>query len=409
MIVARATARFTPLPIISFQFVTRRLQTFNFHRTPTMKNILRIGLISVSLGAGSYAAPFMAIGDGAELFLTGTLGVRADDNIFLSQDGDSDVIFDINPGVELTFGKDAQLKGSLTLVDAIATYSDHSDLNSNLFSADFVSKYDDGKLKLGFNASYRELNQNTVDNRGLTRRDVFTTGGNTEVEVSQLTSVGGGVVFSHENYKRRGYTDSDNITVPVDFYYKWTPKLDVSVGYRYRDYEVDLGQDSKDHFFNIGARGEFSPKLTGKLAVGWTKRKFEGRDPFSGRFGGDDDMFGVDASFAYEISPKTSLQLGASNDFGTSPQGLQQQNLIFNGMVTTKITEEWTVNAGLSYRGIDYGTRTDDYWEGVLGTAYIINANVRIVGSYVYRDYKSDVRLAEFENNVFSIAANFRY
>jgi hypothetical protein len=367
-----------------------------------MKNIIRISLLSVSLGACSYAAPFMAIGDGAELFLTGTLGVRADDNIFLSPNNEDDIIFDVAPGVDVTFGKNSQMQGSLTLSHTWTSYSDNSKLNTNLFNGDFVSKYDDGKLKLGFNLGYHELNQNTVDIRGLTRRDVFSTGGNTEVEISQLTSVGAGIAYNSEDYKRRGYTDSNSVTIPVDFYYKWTPKLDLSVGYRFRDYNVDiLGQDSKDHFFNIGARGEFTPKLTGKIAVGLNTRKLDR--------GGDRSEFGLDSSLVYEFSPKTNLQLGASNDFGTSPQGAQQKNFTINGLVTTKLNEEWSVNGGLSYRAIDYGTRTDDYYEGQLGTAYTINANIRLLGTWMYRKYDTVERASHFENNVFSVAANFRY
>jgi hypothetical protein len=351
----------------------------------------------------------MAIGDGAELFLTGSLGLRADDNILLSQNEESDLIFDIAPGAEITFGRNAQLKGTVLLSHTWSNYSDNSNLNTNLFNGDFVTRYDDGKLKLGFNVGFHELNQNTADIRptfigltpGLVRRDIFTAGGNAEVEVSQITSVGAGVAFTHENYKRTGFTDSDRLEVPLDFYYKWTPKVDLSVGYRFRDYQVDIGDDSTDHFFNIGARGEFSPKLTGKFQVGLTNRELDR--------GGDDSMLGVDASFAYEISPKTSLQFGASNDFGTSPQGQQQENLTLNGMITSKISEEWSVNFGLSWRSIDYGRRTDDYMEGQIGTTYVINSNVRIIGAYVYRDYSSDLRLAEFKNNVFSVGANFRY
>lgn len=367
-----------------------------------MKKLISLGLITVSLGAASYAAPFMAIGDGAELFITGTLGVRVDDNIFLSENGEDDIIFDINPGVELTFGKDAQLKGALTLVDAFSNYSDNSGLNTNLFSGDFVTRFDDGKLKLGFNVGFHELNQNSVDIRGLTRRDVFNAGANGEVEISQITAVGAGVSFTHEDYKRTGYTDSDNLTVPLDLFYRWTPKVDLSAGYRYRDYEVDtLGRDSTDHYFNVGARGEFTPKLTGRFTVGLNQRDIDR--------GGDESQLGVDASFAYEVSPKTSLQLGASNDFGTSPQGDQQKNMTLNGMVTTKISPEWSLQGGLSFRGIDYGTRTDDYWEAQLGTTYVINANVRVVGGYVHRSYASDLQGSDFKNNVFSVAANFRY
>lgn len=347
----------------------------------------------------------MAIGDGAELFLTGSLGVRSDDNIFLSKDAESDLIFDIAPGVDLTFGKNAQLQGGLTLAHTFSNYADNSSLNTNLFTGDFVSRYDDGKMKLGLNASFHELNQNTVDVRpstkGLVRRDVFAVGANTEVEVSQITAVGAGVQFAHEDYKRRGFTDSDSLTVPVDFFYKWTPKTDVSVGYRYRDYQVDLGRDSTDHFFNIGARGEFTPKLTGKFAVGVNTRKLDG--------GGDDTQLGLDASFGYEISPKTNFQFGAAKDFGTGPRGEQQKNTTLNGLLTTKISEVWSLNAGLGWRAINYGSRTDDYFEGQLGAAYIISANIRLVGAYTYRDYSSKIGASEFKNNVFSVAANFRY
>ncbi|MFM9029548.1 MAG: hypothetical protein ACKOTF_02515 [Opitutaceae bacterium] len=261
-----------------------------------MKNSLRFALLPAALASSLSAAPFMAIGDGAELFLTGTLGVRSDDNVFLAAKAESDLIFEIAPGVSLEFGKNGQLKGSLTLSDSFTNYSDNSKLNTQLFSGAFRSNYDDGKLKMGFNLSYTESNQNSVDIRGLTRRDIFNVGGNSEVEISQLTRIGAGVTFNHENYKRRGYTDSDSLEVPVNVYYKWTEKTDLSIGYRLRDYKVDIGSDSTDHFFNVGARGEFSPKLKGRFAVGLNTRKLDR--------GGDDTLFGVDSGFSYEITPK---------------------------------------------------------------------------------------------------------
>ncbi|MBZ5782315.1 hypothetical protein, partial [Klebsiella aerogenes] len=64
---------------------------------------------------------------------------------------------------------------------------------------------------------------------------------------------------------------------------------------------------------------------------------------------------------------------------------------------------------GGSWRSINYGGRTDGYFEAQLGTSYIVSANLRISGFYTRRDYTSDVRLFEFKNNIFSISANFRY
>lgn len=363
--------------------------------------LVRLGIISFALISAATAAPFLAVGDGAELFVTGTVGIRADDNIFLSNNATSDTIFDIKPGAEITFGKDAQLKGALTLVDAFSNYADNSSLNTNLFSGDFNAAYSDGKLKLGFNTGYHEMNQNTVDNRGLTRRDVFTIGGNGEVEISEITSVAAGVTATHSNYKRTGYADSDDYVVPINFYYKWTPKLDLSAGYQYRNYQPTIGQESTDHFFNVGARGEFTPMLTGEVQVGVTTRKLA--------LSGDETMFGLSAKLNYALTPKTALQLNASNAPDTSPQGAQQKNFSLGGVVSSSISDQWSLRAGLSYRGIDYGTRTDDYVEGELGATYIVNAYVNVIGTYNYRNNSSVLASGEFTNNVFSIAANLRY
>ena len=373
------------------------------------KHLVRLSLVTVSIGCSCYAAPFLTIGDGAELFLTGNLGMRADDNIYLAKDASSDLIFELAPGAELSFGKNAQLKGKLVLVENFTSYSDHSDLNTNLFSADFVSRYDDGKLRLGYDLGFRELNQNSFDARptlagltpGLVRRDNFVTAATAESEISPKSAVSAALAFSRDNYKRAGYADTDSLTVPIDFYYKWTPKTDLSAGYRYRDTQVDIGQDSTDHFFNVGARGEFSPKLTGRFAVGLNRRTLNR--------GGDANQLGLEARFAYELTPKTSLEFGASNDFGTSPQGQQLRNKIVHGLLTAKLSPEWSVNAGLSWRAIDYGPRTDGFFEGQAGTTFIVSPHVRIVGNFVHRNYRSDVRFNEFKNNVFSVAANFRY
>lgn len=390
-----------------------------------MKKIARLAIVSATLGTAASAAPFLAIGDGAELFVTGTLGVRADDNILLSDKAapavaatattpalpaiageTSDTIFDINPGVEVVFGKNAAFSGSLTLVESFANYTDNSRLNTNLFSGDINSLYSDGKMKLKFNTGYHELNQNTADARGLTRRDEFVIGASTEVEVSQITSVGAGVTFNHTNYHPTGFADSDDLSVPINFYYKWTPKVDLSVGYRYRDYQVTgPGKDSTDNYFNVGARGEFSPKLTGAVTVGVNTRSVSG--------GGSETLPGVEASLAYELTPKTSFQFGVSNDFGTNSLGEQQKNLAFNAGVVTNIDAQWSLRGSVYWRSIDYfaakPSHTDDYFEGTLGASYTINTFVKINASYVYRNNDSDLRGNSFTNNVFTLAAAFRY
>jgi len=79
--------------------------------------------------------------------------------------------------------------------------------------------------------------------------------------------------------------------------------------------------------------------------------------------------------------------------------------------VTNKLTEQWSINAGLNRRSIDYPTRTDDYLEGNIGATYVYNSYVNFTASYIYRDNSSDSATSgsEFTNNVFALGANIRY
>jgi hypothetical protein len=265
-------------------------------------------------------------------------------------------------------------------------------------------------MKLGFATKFHELNQNQFDVRAIVvgggrtfvRRDVFSAAGTAEMEISQLTAVGAGFAFDQDSYKRAGFSNLETVNLPVDLFYHWSPKLDLSVGYRYRDSRVDIGEDSTDHYFNVGARGELTPKLSGRVTVGVVTRKAQG-------WRQSDTQLGVDSNLRYELSAKTEINFGVSNDFGTSPRGQQEKNLVFNAAVTSKIAEEWSVSAGAKWRAIRFGGRTDEYWEGQAGTTYIVSANIRLIGFYTFRQYSTDNRLFEFKNNILSVAANFRY
>ena len=371
-----------------------------------MKKYSRLILLLTTLSSVGQAAPFLAIGDGAELFATGTLGVRADDNIFLSNKTKSDTIFDINPGLTLDFGKNADLKGSLAIVDAFANYTDNSSLNTSLFSGDFNANYDDGKTKLNFIAGYHELNQNTVDTGspiggGLVRRDQFNASAKGEVEISQISSVALAVNFDHANYKHKGYGDSDTLLIPIAYYYKWTPKTELSFGYRYRNFQTQLGQDSIDHFISVGACGELLPLLKGEISVGYNKSNISG--------GGSKSDPAIDGKVTYEFSLKTTFDFNISSDYSTTPQGIQQKNFTLGGKVNIAIDSTWSVNGGLTYRSIDYYSRKDDYMEFTLGAGYVVNSYVKLNAGYTYRNNSSKLAGSEFTNNVFSLSANFRY
>lgn len=373
-----------------------------------MKTIPRLLFAGVLCAATSHAMPFLAVGENAELFVTGTAGVKKDNNIFMTPSEQSDTIFELTPGLQLVFGNASVLKGSLSVNQNFTVYTDHDDLNDELSSASFNANYDDGKSTVSVNASFAELNQNTVDTLpivgtrdALIRRDVLQLGSVAEVSMTEKSSVSAGVQYNRADFKRGGFSDSQTVSLPFNYYYEMTPKVDMSLGYRYRQKWEGIGLDTKDHFFNVGARGEFTPKLSGNLAVGLTQRKFEGRS--------DESLFGIDSSLSYAASPKTTLQFGVTNDFDTNSQGQQQKNLSVRLSASSRISEAWTVTAGVSYREIDYYTRVDDYYEGQIGVTYTASQNVNITAGVALRSNESDLPSSDFDARVVSLAANFRF
>ncbi len=367
-------------------------------------------LALLALGASSLsAAPFVALGDNAELFLTGAVMVSGDDNIYLrpgttARPEVSDTILTLSPGLDLQFGRNAATSGNLYFREDILRYSDNDQQNTSLANLGFNSLYNNGKSKMDIGASYAELAQNDTSAPGdIVERKVTSARALTEFGATEKTAMGVGVRFDKSDYSGgAAYRDSNIWTIPVDAYFEYSPKLQWSVGYRYRSTDLSGSAiDSNDHFFNVGARGEFTPKLTGQLRVGYGLRKFD--------VGGDDSDFGVDSSFNFAYSPKTSYSVSISNDFGSSALGEPTKSFMVNVGANNRIDEQWSWNANVAFRSLEFPSHSDDFFQGGVGVAYILNTNANFTASYTLRKNSSDSASYEFTNNVFSIGANLRY
>jgi len=373
-----------------------------------MKHTARTLLISLSAGLGlsATAAPFMAVGDNAELFVTASAQVQFDDNIYLDTTNESDdTIIAFTPGVDLVFGKGSVTKGNVYFREEVRRYSDNDNQDAELSNFGFNSRYDNGVTKADFNASYAQVAQNDNDIRAtgvIVRRDLTNLGAKLEFGLSEKSSLAAGISFNKTDYNAAAYSDSSIWSLPVDAYFKASPKMDWSLGYRYRSTDLSgAAVDSTDHFLNVGARGEFTPKLTGQVRVGYGKRSFD--------VGADKSLFGFDSNLSYAFSEKTSYAFNLSNDFGSSGTGYSIENFRIGLSTTSRISEQWSFTGGLSLNKTDYSTRSDDFLEGQLAVTYNLNAIVNFGASYTYRDNGSDRASAEFTNSVFAFGANIRY
>ena len=346
----------------------------------------------------------------SDFFFTGVASAQANDNVFLSHtNAKSDTIFDLTPGLEFDFGKNSLTKGMFSINEDFQIYGSESSLNTGLTNAAFTSAYDDNKTKLNLNASYHIADQATRDVHlvgVLVKRDLYHAEALGEDAVTEKTSVGAGVVYDDTQYKHTGYTNWEWIKVPLKYYYEVEPKLDLSAGFTYKDNQLGTGGvNSNEYFYNVGARGEFTPKLTGELSVGYEQIQFaKGVKSKNG--------VGVDSNFTYAYTPKTTVTFGVSNDFGYSASGGSSYRIFgLNGGVSTAINDQWKANAQLSYNHYDYisTTEKDDFYNGQLGATYIINVYLSVTGAYTYTEDSSNITADSFTNNIFSISASLRF
>jgi polysaccharide biosynthesis protein VpsM len=376
-----------------------------------MKNIVRNLSILSCVGSSAFAAPFLAIGDNAELFAIGTASVAHNDNILLSPNGAEleDQIFTFIPGFDLQFGKDSLLKGSVVGTATLTSYSDNNNLNNQLLGIVSRASYQSGSLALDGTLSFQEFDQPTVDvipAGKLVERHISTAGINGELEVSEKVSLGSGFTYTDTDFKTAGYADQEEYTIPLNAYYELTPKVDVSAGFRYTNTQIDVAgvNEYENYYYNVGARGSFTPKLSGAFSVGYNYREDNA--------GSDNDSLGADASLAYAYTDKTKFTLALSRDFSNSSVGgASYENSAITLGATSAIRVDWLLSASLTYRELDYqvGNRTDDYVEGTIGATYVINSYLSTSLSYLYREQNSNLPGGEFENNVVTLSLSARY
>jgi hypothetical protein len=369
----------------------------------------KITLLAILSVSALSARAAIELSDGIKVIPSLTAGVQFNDNLFLNPSNEQDeTMWTIAPGVAITSGEGALNSTQFSINEQFQLYSDHSGLNTNLTLVDLVSTFDDGKMKIGVNAWYHEANQATrslANVASLVERNLIHAEINDEVLWSDKSSVKVGVAYDETNYKPAGYRDWQWFEVPVKYYYKYQPKLDLSAGVRYRSNKIDGvgGVDSNEIFYNVGARGEITPKLIGEVSVGYIS--------FDPDTGGSKSSIGLDSSLALALTPKSSLNFTASNRYGYGAVGDSYRVAAIGGGFTTAITTDFSLSGSLAYNKYDYidTNRTDDFWSGNIGATYAVSRNLSVNGTYLYSNNDSDLPIATFKNSILALSATFQF
>lgn len=379
------------------------------------------------------ASPLVSIGDNADLFFNGSSSLRWTSNLFRNENNEvSDLIFTVTPGFEFNVGR-GMSNADFSVITSydILTYADRTKLNTGLFHLKALGSYQDSRWDLNGSASYDEYqsasgNALAPGSQRLVESDASRVSGRGEYQFSPKFSFALGanyVDYRYQNDSKLLFSDYTNLTLPADLYYELTPKLDLSVGYRYGDRSVQdrtdeldalvPGYNTKSHFLNVGARGELLPKLTGFFKVGYT-----GRD--SDRPGSSNNgIMGLDGDLTWATTVKLTNVFTFSRDFGVGGEGdaTEVTALGWNGIYS--INTNWSASANARYTHRDYvdgfnnGSGTQDrkdnqYQLGARGS-YMLNSYWSFSGGYTYRKNDSNVSGYSYNDHSIDVRASLRY
>lgn len=373
------------------------------------------GMTLLGLPLGLMAEGGISLGPDTKLHLTADSEVRLDDNVTLTRDKQDDTVFIFAPGIDLNYNGGLS-KAQLTAEEQFYWYADHSSLDSQLFKSIGDYSYEGALTQIKARARYQEFGQGSLMIRNreeAVRHDEIAGVIDGLWSATAKTRLGFGAFYSETNYQSSLFVDRYCYGAPLDVYYSVTPKVDLSVGYRYRRSLVDKpvgataatpSEDSTDHFFNVGARGEFTPKLKGQVRVGYGLRDFDDRDAQS--------QFALSGAVSYVYSPKTSFDLSVSNDFSNSALGYSQRVFSVRSGARFEFTPQWSMQAGLSYEVTKYATtpsRRDDFLTGDIGVVYTFSESVSAYASYVHRTNWSTIENYDIDGNVLTLGLSLRY
>ncbi len=368
----------------------------------------------------------------------------------VSNDLEEDFIFVFSPGLEFRYGKPGgEGKVKFLAREEIWLYAGNSHLNTELAKLSATASYSDVKINFSSHAKWHQLYHNdafTNPEGDIIKRDHTSMGANLEYNWTEKTTAGIGLIFFYEHFPRnvrvmqdgngnitesRWTRDRYQVTMPLDFYYSFSPKLAVSGGYRYR--WVDLTDDkrrdvqildaagnivkykisdSQDHFVNIGLRGELAPKLDSQLRVGYQVRDFEREYPEN------HNSLSLLSDFVWETTPKVTLKATVNRDYRTSGSG--GSSVDFGGGLSAlySFSPRLSGLAALNYNNTQYHSgyddeREDDTFTARLSVSYNVNEYVRMSAGYTYQNNDSDsggqFNGSSYQNNMIHFTAALRY
>jgi hypothetical protein len=343
-----------------------------------------------------------------QFFVFGSLAAGYDSNIFSSGDAEGDYT------VTGTFGAELKRRAGIIAVNGSVTFSYiayDKNVEENAFNPNFFVEFNKttgrttGALTI---SAYKESRSDSSVN-------IRTSSWNLPIGLNLKYPVNDRYYLtSQTSYLGRKYVENDalanyaDVTQSVDVFYIYTSRLDLLGGYRIRFAQTSHGDETTDHWINVGATGSLLAKLNGTVRLGYQLRDV------SGNASEEYTHFNMLASLSWPVTRKLILNAQLSRDFNTIATGETVDSFSAHLGATYVMNRKVDFTAGLGY-GINHflGTpppiREDTFFSFDVGARYSMNEHFKVGASYTYYRNWSTLDYSDFERQGFAIDISSRY
>lgn len=387
-----------------------------------------------SLLACPPARALVALNDGRDrIYVSGTLTVAHDSNVFASAGSRGDYVYSTNVSAEYTrragwIGVNANLGVSSSKFAEI----DGQDFANPSFNVEFVKQSGRTTGSLTLTAQRQSRADAAVNAR--TESWQYSAGVGFKYPISGTFTLSGTMGYGSTVYSSNATTtDANGNIVPLfsdlytyhaglDLFHIFTSERDLLGGYRFRYGETSRDTSYSDHSFTVGVSGKIIRGVNGSLRGG-----YQVRQPHGARAGDQFSSWTASGSATIPINKKMNLTGSLGKDFSTTATDSFVDTLTASLDFQYAYNSKWSFSSGVSYGDsrflgdsgrlvialgppLELGPeRHDTYfgWDAALN--YSMNEHLKISVAYNWFRNWSNSSFADFIRSGYSLSLSSRW
>lgn len=383
-----------------------------------MTTTRRLTLLAIFLGLLSTATVRAEISLGHRGALAFGLEAKAeyDTNLNRNDDDDEDSIAVITPRVLYRYDQGAVFVDAFAGVQ-IRRYNDFTQYDAENIKTGISFRYPyqqaDRNFSLEGSFGYNETTQADGDLAQVIQKETLAgeLKGTYFFSDRYFAKAGGRV--KDEVSKTDGFDDVRTVTVPLEFFYRYSEDLAFGLGYQIRDSKISGSPnpaDSTTHSVYLAVEGQLTPTVGSSIRLGYQDRNFD-LSQFE-----DQGSTLLEAELMWQPNERMRFAAMASNKYDIT--ALNQSIEKLNGQASFDYRYDEKLNFKLTggYEETDFSTlamenvRNDEEFFGSIGADYeLIEDRLSLKGLIYYSDRDSDQAGSTYDRAFFLLSFDLIY